>query len=354
MRILFHLGHPAHFHLFKNVIHRLLDENHIVDIISKEKDVLSSLLDSTGWTYHNFLSSGKSKGKVGLLKDLITRGRKLLLWSFKNRPDLLIGSSVDISYVGKLLNIPSVNVAEDDASAVPLYSKLAYPWATAILSPSCCNNGKWQNKTITYQGYHELAYLHPDLFTADKSIAYKYCSSDKQLFIFRFSGMNAHHDNGVRGINDSIALELIRLLKPHGQIIITSERSLSSELEQYRVSVDPIDMHHLLAFTTLLISDSQTMTAEASVLGTPTIRYNDFVGKIGYLNELEDKYQLTYSFKIDEKDLMLKKVMELLQIPFLNKIFQERRQKMLSDKINVSEYLYKYIVAQKWACRVNI
>lgn len=29
------------------------------------------------------------------------------------------------------------------------------------------------------------------------------------------------------------------------------------------------------------------MAAEATILGTPSIRFNDFVGKLGYLEELE-------------------------------------------------------------------
>lgn len=53
-------------------------------------------------------------------------------------------------------------------------------------------------------------------------------------------------------------------------------------------------MHHVMAFASLYIGDSQTMAAEAGVLGVPFVRFNDFVGSIGYLRELEDKYELGY------------------------------------------------------------
>ena len=53
-------------------------------------------------------------------------------------------------------------------------------------------------------------------------------------------------------------------------------------------------MHHALYFAEMFIGDSQTMTAEAAVLGTPALRLNNFVGKLGYLNELERKFNLTY------------------------------------------------------------
>ena len=38
-------------------------------------------------------------------------------------------------------------------------------------------------------------------------------------------------------------------------------------------------------------------SAEAGVLGIPFIRYNDFVGKIGYLADLEDNYELGTGIK---------------------------------------------------------
>ena len=56
-------------------------------------------------------------------------------------------------------------------------------------------------------------------------------------------------------------------------------------------------MHHIMAFAKMYIGDSQTMAAEAGVLGTPFVRFNDFVGRIGYLRELEDVYNLGYGVK---------------------------------------------------------
>lgn len=49
-----------------------------------------------------------------------------------------------------------------------------------------------------------------------------------------------------------------------------------------------------MVFASLYIGDSQTMSAEAGVLGVPFVRFNDFVGRIGYLRELEDVYELGY------------------------------------------------------------
>ncbi len=57
---------------------------------------------------------------------------------------------------------------------------------------------------------------------------------------------------------------------------------------------NPSDIYHALYYADLYIGDSQTIAAEKAVLGTPALRFNDFVGKIGYLEELEHKYGLTF------------------------------------------------------------
>ena len=69
------------------------------------------------------------------------------------------------------------------------------------------------------------------------------------------------------------------------------------QFEKYRIKINPLDMHHVMAFASLYIGDSQTMAAEAGVLGVPFVWFNDFVGRIGYLRELEDKYELGYGIK---------------------------------------------------------
>lgn len=344
MRLLFHLGHPAHFHLFKNVILKLQKNGFETHILIKEKDVLKNLLEHSELEYKNVLPEGKGSGKTGLLKDLYRRGSRIISYCRKYKPDLLIGTSADISYVGKFLGIPSINVNEDDADVIPFYAWISYPWANVILSPDCCNNGRWDKKSTKYNGYHELAYLHRDHFTPDKKIVSKYVDVEKTFFIMRFSSLGAHHDEGVRGVSDQLANQIINKLKDYGQILITSEREMNKDLEPYRLPVNPIDMHHMLAHAKLVIGDSQTMSAEAGVLGTPYIRYNDFVGKIGYLQELEEKYKLGFGIKPDHPDKLVLMAEQLASDPNTEEIYKERRERMLSEKINTADFLYDYII----------
>jgi predicted glycosyltransferase len=105
------------------------------------------------------------------------------------------------------------------------------------------------------------------------------------------------------------------------------------------MGVRPEHMHDVMAFASLYIGDSQTMAAEAGVLGIPFIRFNDFVGRIGYLNELELKYELGFGFTPDHADEMLAKVTLLVSKNDIKTEWNEKRKRMLANKINVAKFL---------------
>lgn len=343
MKILVYLGHPAHFHLYKIAIKNWQESGNEVLILIKKKDILEDLLKHAGLPYFNILSEGRKDSKLGIMIGLLKRAYRLWIFCLKHKPDILTGTSVENSFVGKLLKIPVVNVNEDDAAVVPLYAKLSYPTATIVLNPRVCNSGKWDDKAVKYESYQELAYLHPNHFTPDSKVVAQYFSYEKPYFIIRFAKLNAHHDSGIQGINTEIARRIISMLKPHGDIYITSERALESEFEPYRIKINPLDMHHVMAFAQLYIGDSQTMAAEAGVLGVPFVRFNDFVGRIGYLKELEDGYQLGYGVKTNDVERLYQTVQELIEMPNRQKVFSDRRMKMLSEKIDFAKFLTWFI-----------
>lgn len=341
MQIGIFLGHPAHFHLFRNVISDLNSKNIDVRIVIKKKDILETLVNDAGYNY-TVIREGRSNSKLGLVKSVLQMELEMIKFIKKNKIDFLIGST--LSFAAKYISlIPVVITGEDDFDVVPMYARMVYPYASEILSPVVCNNGKWEQKSIKYQSYHELAYLHPNHFSPDKSVVEKYFSVDKPYVILRFAKLNAHHDVGIQGINTAIAQKLIDILKPHADIYITSERELEPQFEQYRIQINPLDMHHVMAFAQLYIGDSQTMAAEAGVLGVPFVRFNDFVGRIGYLRELEDVYQLGFGIKTNEVDKLYRVVEELINMPNRKEIFSTRRQKMLSEKIDYAQFLTWFI-----------
>ncbi len=341
--ILVYLGHPAHYHLFKNVITNLKNNGNKLDILIKKKDILEDLLKNAGLQYHNILEEGRKDSTFGILMGTLKRIVRLNKFLSKHKEDILVGTSVENSFVGPLRSIPVINVNEDDADVVPKYAKLSYPGANAIIAPTVCNCGKWDEKTTKYNSYHELAYLHPNHFTANIDIVKTCVSIDKPYVIIRFAKLSAHHDDGIKGINNDIAGKIIDMLSKDFNIYITSERPLASQFEQYRIQIDPLNMHHVMAFADMYIGDSQTMAAEAGVLGIPFIRFNDFVGRIGYLKELEDGYRLGYGVKTNEPERIYSIIEELLAMKDRKQVFADRKEKMLSDKIDFAKFLTWFI-----------
>lgn len=340
MRILFQLGHPAHFHLFKNTIADLQRDGHETYILIRKKDILEDLLKESGMPYVNILPSGKKSAIT-----LMLRLWRVFWYTITHRVDILVGSTPEVAQVAWLLHRRSVVMAEDDASIVPQFIKAVKPFVDNYLSPISCNNGVLEPATTHYEGFHKLAYLHPNRFPPDPSIVDKYFPHDEPYFLLRFARLNAYHDlsANAHGITDKIALRLIEILSPHGKIYITSERELSPELERYRLSINPLDIHHIMAFATLYIGDSQSMAVEAAMLGTPSIRFNDFAGKIGVLEELEKKYQLTIGIPSDEPLRLYKTVEELVSNNNLRGIYHDRRAKMLEEKIDVTTFFTQFI-----------
>lgn len=340
MKVLFQMGHPAHFHLFKNTIADLQRDGHETYILIRKKDILEDLLKQSGLPYTNILPSGKKS-----VFTLLLRLWRVYWFTLRHHVDVLVGSTPEVAQVAWLLRRRSVIMAEDDASIVPQFIKAVKPFVDNYLSPVTCNNGILEPKTTHYEGFHKLAYLHPNRFTPDPTIVDKYFPHDKPFFLLRFAQLNAYHDvsANAHGINDIIALKLINILSPHGMVLITSERPLNPELEKYRLQINPIDIHHIMAFATLYIGDSQSMAVEAAMLGTPSIRFNDFAGKIGVLEELEKKYQLTIGIPSSEPERLYQTVNDMIATEHLRDIYQTRRHKMLADKIDVASFFTDFI-----------
>ncbi len=358
MKVVVYLGHPAHFHLYKNVIKNLKNDGHEVEVLIKKKENLEQLLQNSGIPYHNILREGRKDTKVGMALGALKRMWRELVFCIQQKPDLLTGTSVENSYIGPLLRVPVVYCGEDDASVIPLQAKVCYPGASVVLTPDTCDDGKWNGKTTKYPSYHELAYLHPNHFTPSADVVRgQGINPDKPYAIMRFVKLKANHDDNIKGINKDVAVHLIEMMKPHMDIYITSERPLEPELEPYRIKINPIYMHDVMAFASLYIGDSQTMAMEAAIIGTPSIRFNDFVGRIGVMAELEDGklngqqvacYNLGIGINASEEgsvERLYAAVNELINMDpeERKRVFHERRDKMLADKIDYAKFLTWFI-----------
>ena len=342
MKLLFDLGHPAHVHLFRNLIKKVTSEGGEVLAATRDKDVTVDLCKA----YHIpqiVLSRAYSGNILAGCWEFLERTAKLLRLAYTFKPDALLGSSMSIGSVGRIINRPSFVFVEDDAHIVPMFAHVAYPACNYVVTPDCLRHENYGAKHLMYPGYHELAYLHPDHFTPDPRVPRSIgLDIDKPYFIIRFVSLKAHHDIVAGGLPLEAAQTLVNILSNHGRVLITTEGHLPDEFKKYQFPLPPEKLHDVLAFSSMYIGDSQTVTIEASVLGVPCMRCNTFVGRITCLQELENKYGLARGFLPDETERLIATTQDwLADLENVKGQMQTRRKKMLEDKINLADWQWR-------------
>jgi len=341
MRVLFNIGHPAQVHLFKNPIRELECRGHQCKITTIAKDVSLYLLDAYGFEYE-VVGEGKPT-LVTKAMELLRVESRLYRIAHSFRPDLLVGGvgNVYVAHVGKLLRKPSI--VFDDTEHAKIDHRLMDSFVSAICTPSCYRSDIGP-KQVRYNGYHELAYLHPNRFTPNSAVLAELDLAEGDPFIIiRFVSWEASHDLGQHGLTLDTKRKAIHELEKYGRVFITSEKLLPEEFEKYRISVPPEKMHDLLYYTTLLYGESATMASECAVLGTHAI-FCDFAGR-GYTDEEEKDYDLVYNFRLDESSQKgsIEKAVELLRNPNLKEKGREKQEHLLSDKMDVTAFIVWFI-----------
>ena len=133
MRLIFDLGHPAHVHLFRNLIKRLELNRDSYFVASRDKDVTIRLCDAYGIP-NKVISKAYSGSITGGIKELLVRTLKLLSIAIRFKPDALLGTSMSIGIVGRAIHRPSFVFNEDDAYYIPLFAHLVYPTCNYIVT----------------------------------------------------------------------------------------------------------------------------------------------------------------------------------------------------------------------------
>ena len=341
MRILFDIVHPAHVHFFKHMLWELERRGHQTTIVAREKDVTTALLDRLGFNYETVGRSGK-KSLFGMGGELLRRDLVLAKVARKFKPDMIVTRNPAGAQTGRLLGIPSI-FDTDDGRAAGIHFWSAAPFAHVITTPDCTDED-YGHRHVKYPGYKQTAYLHPNHFKPDASVLDALgVKQGERYFIVRFVAMVASHDLGEGGLPLEAKRELIAKLQARGRVFLSSEDQLPPELAPLKFPLPPDKLHDALAFADLLVGDSQTVAAEAAVLGTPSLRVSSWTGRLAYLTELETRYGLTFAYQPARAKELMAHVDRWLAEPSLRASLAASHQQLLADKVDTAQWFVDFI-----------
>jgi hypothetical protein len=342
MNIIFEINHPGQVHLLRYIYFKLNEKGHQITVFAKNEKIISHLLNTYQIPYINL--GNKGSGLTGKLLSQIVFDFKIWGHVKKNKTIMGLGSSITNDHVSFFTGMKSIHLSDDDEAIVPLITRFSYPFSDVILAPDCLKFPKFNKKVVSYAGTHELAYLHPNVFTPDITVLKEAgLLKNERYFILRFVALKGHHDDGHHGINYNQKLLLINLLSSFGRVIITSEKEIEPEFEKYRLPVSPEKIHSLMYYSDLFLGDSQTMTSEAAIMGVPALKCNTFAGRLSVPNELEYKYDLCYSYQPADFDKFYDHAQQLLDKVDLKDEWQKKRARFLDEKIDVTAFIVWFI-----------
>ena len=347
MKLLIGVSHPKHVYIFKNFADKMIERGHDVHIVAVDKEITGYLLKKFGLP-HTLIGGNQPnfhRKMMGLLKwEYLTYK---IAKEFK--PDFFLGRALPhFAHVSYILNKPFI-VFEDTELAKTLH-KFTLPFADAIVTPNCYknNNGK---KQIRFNGYFELAYLHPNYFKPDISVLDDLgLNRGDKYIIIRLSSWEAYHDNHSEGFSPKLLKDLILQMENYGRVFITSEKKTSEYLERYKLQILPEKLHSALYYANLHFSEGST-AVESALLGTPTVHFEKYSYKAdkvvdvthihGNYDELVNKYRILNTYA--NQDQAIEKVFEILNDNDAKSNLKKKKDQILKEKIDVTEFMIKLV-----------
>ena len=330
------------------MIWKLEEKGHEVKVVARATDTTLNLLNSYKFKYENH---GKHrKNLFSKIVELIIRDYKLYKIAKEFQPDILTSvGSESMAHVSRLIRKP--HIAFEDTEHAKLTIWLTNPFSDVICTPSCFKRDLGK-KQVRYNGYHELAYLHPKYFKPDPNVLDDLgFSKDDKFIIMRLIAWEATHDVRSRGFSKDFLEKAIKSLEEYGHVFITSEWKLNKNIEKYKIQIAPEKLHSALYYALLYFGEGGTTAVEAALLGTPSVHVEAFKTKSGEVvdatrihgnfDELVNKYGMLYTFADPNK--ALNKALEILKDENTKREMWRKRKRLLKEKIDVTAFMVNFI-----------
>ncbi len=306
MRVIVDIAHPAHVNFYKNAIDIFNKKYGEVSIVVNRRGSVVEILKkecpnndivSIGTHHHSLL---------GKISGFVKRDIQLMSYLHKKEFDLTTGvADVYIAPISRILGKPSVLFYDDFEYKLCFY--LAQLTATRYVIPSCIPVAK--KNILKYDGFKELAYLHPNYFKPDKKALEQYgLTPYNYVFVREVSGISLNYKN----FQHEDLSRIIQHLKELGLKLVLSLED-RTQVGKYSDDVillkEPInDIHSLLYFASFTISSGDSMARESCLVGTPSIYTG---GRDMIINK--ELIKRSCMFKVDDKQHLKEVVKNIIE-----------------------------------------
>ncbi len=317
MSVLIDISHPAHVHFFRPLAEALIADGVDVRIAARDKDVTVRLLEASGLPFEILPMGRPGAGRFSAASELLRRSWSLRRRIRRYRTKVVLTRNPSGAIAAFGTRATSI-FDTDDGCSVGIHYWSARPFADVITSsvhdPEDHGGGHRR-----YRALKAHMFLHPNRFTPDQEVRRRYLEDFEPLTVVRFSAHDASHDRRIEGITPEGRKAILERLEQFGPVLVSVERQA---LYLHRttdsctrsdagtagastwVEVAPEHFHDLLATAELFIGDSQSVAAEAAILGVPSLRLSGFTERAFYLSLLES-YGLMRNFLPGEEELLL-------------------------------------------------
>ena len=335
MKVHVHIGHPADVHFFRNAIGVWREHGHTVIVTTRDIPVARGLLDAYGLAHE--VVGHKRAGVVGLGLELLEHitflAPRLRRW----------GVDASVSF-GGTFTVHAAGLAGCkglvfyDTEIAHFQNRITYPFATAIATPAVYPDDLGRKHT-RFNGFKELAYLHPAVFSPSEAVLRRYELTPETPFsVVRFITWEASHDLGVRGLALATQTAVLEALARSGQAWLVPEGEAPEPLRRFARPCAPEDFHHLLYYARGVVSEGASTAAEAAVLGTPALYVNP-IGR-SYLTRLAD-YGLVKHVAPDGD--VLGGVADVLALAKDANACRSAAASVIADHENVTDFVVRFV-----------
>ncbi|MDY7394086.1 DUF354 domain-containing protein [Aureibaculum sp. 2210JD6-5] len=344
MKVLFIVYHPVDPYIVFETAKKIENEDgKCLFVIIEKEGIIKRIIDSYG--FNSVVIGNSSESFIGKILNIFTLVIRIVRQIKKFKPDVIFSPATPYSSLACRFNKLPLICWEDTETATFNF-KYSHKRIDSLLLIDSFYKTLPGDNIIKFNGYKELAYLHPNNFKPDVHILTKLgLNVEDKIVLMRFSALNAMHDIGLKSEADNNDVKILKFIKKAEHVynakvfISVTERDLDNRFDAYKLKIDPSKYAHLLSFCSLYIGEGTTTASEAGVLGVPWIALRD--KPLGYLIDQEEKYEL--GIRTENLDLALNKAEDILQNTNSRYEWSLKRGRLLKDKIDVSAFITWFI-----------